>query len=267
MEQDQASIASAIDTPLPCMPIRAGLHELAEARYGDHTAVTGFALAASLDAKLAERGENARPTEPAVLWISGPHVSREHGDIFEAGVRGLGFRPQAIIRVQPRKAIDALWCIEEGAKSGALSRVFAEIEALDFTASRRLSLITARTGVSIVCLMPWHRQGASAATTRWRISAQPSATNPFDQQSPGALRWRAMLERAREAPNLIGRSFDLEFDHAALRLHLVSGLAANPAGALAAPTTKPRSRPADTSPASITRLGAGPRGQFSRRFG
>ncbi|MBF4328339.1 hypothetical protein EAY16_24000, partial [Vibrio anguillarum] len=55
---------------------------------------------------------------------------------------------------------DALWAVEEAVVSGAVSLVVAEIEAADFTATRRLTLASGRHGVPVVLLMPPTCEGA-----------------------------------------------------------------------------------------------------------
>ena len=191
-----------------------GVHECVEARHGDMTAMTGFLLAStqSLD---------------AVLWVKQYRLVQEHGRALMSGV--FGFGPGSMrhcLHVHTSKRLDALWAIEEGAKSGGVQLVIGEVEEAGFTATRRLKLISETYGVPVILLMPYTRQGTSACDARWRISAQPSAPNPYDPRAPGKARWRAGLERCRAAPERTGEIFDLEYDDEALSLRVVSGLAA-----------------------------------------
>lgn len=196
-----------------------GLHEVAEAAYGERAAMTGFVLAA------------ARPAQAgAWLWITQTKFAGDLGQVPEAALRQMtGGAPPPRLSLTARTLPDALWAIEEAVVSGAVSLVVAEIEAADFTATRRLTLASGRHGVPVVLLMPPTCEGATAAATRWRISPRPSAPNRYDPHAPGHPRWRAVLERCRTAPNAAGTVFDLEWNDETLSLGVVSGLAAGPA--------------------------------------
>ncbi|OYW84204.1 MAG: hypothetical protein B7Z22_11130 [Hyphomonas sp. 32-62-5] len=69
-----------------------------------------------------------------------------------------------------RHAGDALWAVEEAVVSGAVSHVIAEVDAADFTATRRLTLASERHGVPVTLLLPHTCEGATAALTRWRAA-------------------------------------------------------------------------------------------------
>jgi protein ImuA len=196
----------------------AGLHEVAEAAYGDRAAVTGFALAAV-----------RQPKAGAWIWISQGKLSGDLGQVPEAALRQMQAAAPVRLNVAVRTLADALWAVEEAVVSGAVSLVVADIEAADFTATRRLTLASGRHGVPVVLLMPHTCEGATAAATRWRISPRPSAPNRYDPHAPGHPRWRATLERCRSTPNAVGASFDLEWNDETLSLGVVSGMAAGPA--------------------------------------
>ncbi len=201
---------------------RTGVHEVAEAAFGDHAALTGFVLAAM-----------PRSHDLSILWVSMHSRSMDHGTIRQAVTQHLAGRVPAILQVRTGKLFDALWSVEEGIRSSAVSLVIAELTDADFTATRRLTLASARYGVPVILLMPYTREGATAAEARWRVSAQPSSQNIFDPRALGHRRWRAVLERSRRAPDHVGRVFDLEYDDEALSLSLVSRLAtrSSPPGA------------------------------------
>lgn len=190
-----------------------GVHEVCEAAYGDMPAIC------ALVASLAATGDGP------VLWVSCGRARREHGRLFETGLAQVApaFRP--LVHVDAEKSTDALWAIEEAAASRALGLVIGEVQDMDFTASRRLSLVSERVGTPIVLLFPYMRAQASAANVRWRISAAPSGPNAFDPAAPGATRWRAVLERAREVPTFAGRVFDIELNDETLSLRVVPELA------------------------------------------
>lgn len=194
-----------------------GVHEVCEHTFGDIGALTGFVLASAA----------MRPG--AVAWISQTDLTREHGHLLAGGMRFLrrDLRPVFMVRVQ--RAVQALWALEEVVASSAVSLAIAELGGVDFTASRRLQLASERHGVPVILMLPYTTEGATAASARWRVRAEPSAPNRYDPRAPGALRWYARLERSRLAPEQVGQGFNLELDDETLSLHMVSGLAAHPA--------------------------------------
>ncbi|MEM6534226.1 MAG: hypothetical protein AAF613_01190 [Pseudomonadota bacterium] len=190
-----------------------GVHEVCEASFGDLPALTGFALSAS-------------PPRPGIIfWVGQGRSNRNHGGLLQAGLGHVRSPAPTILQTQPEKLIDALWTIEEAIRSNAVGLVIAEIEDADFTASRRLALASGRHGVPVVLLMPYTREGATAAAARWRVTPRPSAPNRFDPHAPGPARWHAVLERSRQAPHMAGRSFNLEQNDETLSLTVVPGLA------------------------------------------
>lgn len=205
----------ATEAAFPFGLTREGVHEVAEMSYGDLTAAAGFTLAAL--------PSGAGP----VLWVSQTRTRLDHGHLYQSGLGQFNADPPMILTVRTRKRGDALWAIEEAICSKAVGIVIAEIDDLDFTASRRLTLASDRHGVPVVLLMPYTKEGASAAQARWRVRAQPSAPNPYDAQGLGRPRWRAVLERSRQVPHLAGRGFDLELDDETFSLNLVSKLASD----------------------------------------
>ena len=194
-----------------------GVHEVCEAGFGDFGALTGFALGAM------------PPGRGAVVWVSQAHLGLNHGRLFETGLRALRRDRLPMLHVHARKPMEALWAVEETIRSKAAGLVVAEVPDMDFTASRRLTLASGRHGVPAILLMPYSREGATAAAARWRVSPRPSTPNRHDSKAPGHPRWHAVLERSRQAPHMAGRGFDLELDNETLSLRVVSGLAADPA--------------------------------------
>ena len=203
------------DATFPLGLGESGVHEVCEAAYGDMPALTGFVLAAS------------KIRSGALFWITQSGLGLDHGGIFQNGIRHIRRGSLPILSASPRKLSDALWMIEEAIRSNAVGLVIAEIEDADFTASRRLALASSHHGVPVILLMPYTRQGATAATARWRVSPRASAPNHFDSRAPGCVRWHAVLERSRQVPHMAGRNFNLELNYETLSLLVVSGLAAH----------------------------------------
>ena len=191
-----------------------GLHEVCEANFGDMAALTGFALAA------------AAPKRGAIAWIVQRRLALDHGALLPAGFCQVCREPRPIVSIDAGKPGEALWAIEEAVRSAAVGCVIAEIDTMDFTASRRLALASGRYGVPVILLMPYACEGSTAASARWRVSPRPSSPNLFDPRAPGHVRWRAVLERTRRAPHMAGKVFDLELNDETLSLSVVSGLAA-----------------------------------------
>jgi len=192
-----------------------GVHEVCEARFGDMPALTGFALA------------TAKPRRGAVGWISQRRLQLDYGSCLPAGLTQLQSESCKLVSIETSKLTDALWAIEEAIRSAALGQIIAEIGKIDFTASRRLALASGRHGVPVILLMPYTCEGSTAASARWRVSSRPSGVNRFDARGLGAPRWRAVLERSRRAPHMMGKTFDLELNDETLSLSVVSKLAAH----------------------------------------
>ncbi len=194
---------------------RSGVQEVAEASFGDHAAVTGFALAAAEKAGAS-----------GVLWITGYRQSQEHGRLVERWAKGtFASSVEAVLHLETRKREHILWAAEEAIKSRAVSLVMVETEAPDFTASRRLSLASEASGVPAILLLPARTEGSTAAQARWRVASGASLPNPFDGQAPGVPVWNVTLERCRTAPSQVGRHFTLRADDEPLSLHPSQGLA------------------------------------------
>lgn len=189
-----------------------GVHELCERTYGDMSSVLGFALAAN-PGRLG-----------CVFYIQQHGLSCEHGDVLLSAAQRFSPNFRRALHVRVYKSTDALWAVEEAVKSSAVGLVIAELEACDFTASRRLALASSRYGIPILLLLPHHSEGASAATARWRIKPLLSANNRYDARALGAPRWQARLERSRQAPHLAGRIFNVEWNDETLSLTMVPKL-------------------------------------------
>ncbi len=207
-----------------------GVHELAGAAFSDYAAASGLAAAVlAAHAHLKSRPDAA---PGPILWVTEARAAREHGALSARGAQAMGLDPGRLLTVAAPRAIDALWCVEEALRSGAVAGVVAEIAdpALpDFTQTRRLALAAEARGVPAILVLPHIREGATAATARWRVAAAPSAPDPHDPEAPGLPRWHLALERSRTAPGAVGRRHLMEFDDATLSLRLVDRLAARPA--------------------------------------
>lgn len=134
-----------------------------------------------------------------VLWV------QERPDLFAPGLANVGLHPARLIFVEAGK--DVLAAMEEGLAHPGLAAVVGEFSArLSLVASRRLQLAAEKSGV-MAALLRRSRvfndpelAAPSAAVTRWRIAALPSAPPlPHAPSVPGLGRalWRLELTHCR----------------------------------------------------------------------
>lgn len=211
----------AIDAALPGGGLALGaLHEVGG---GGNGAVDG-AAAALFAAGIAAR------TKGEVLWC----LTRR--DLFAPALAQAGLAPGRVIYVEAGDETSVLACFEEGLRHGGLGAVVAEVARLPMTASRRLQLAAEGSGTPGLAIRRWRRQTEvvdfgqpTAAVTRWRVSALPSA--PLPVPGVGRARWMLELMRCRGGESA---DFDVEACDAKGRLALpavlADGSAATPAG-------------------------------------
>lgn len=142
------------------------------------------------------------PDERAWLWVQDKAAVRLSGRPYRPGLpRELRHR---LIHVAANKPEDALFAIEEGLRCRDLGFVIGEIagnpRALDFTASRRLSLAVERHGVPLWLVRLDAARDLGSARMRWEVRSavsEPPLRNPY---APGSPAWQAELFRARNHP-------------------------------------------------------------------
>jgi protein ImuA len=168
-------------------------------------------LAQDAAATLFIAGVAARAWGP-VLWV----VRRR--DLFAPGLAGAGLAHHRILYAEAKDDPELLALMEEGLRHRGLGAVVGEAVRAPMPATRRLQL-AAEGGRTVALLLRRHgRQGAdpleppSAAVTRWRVAAAPSA--PLPAPGVGRARWSLSLVRQRggdthqwtvEAPDATGR--------------------------------------------------------------
>jgi protein ImuA len=193
-----------IDEHLPEGGLALGaLHEVAG---GGNGAIDG-AAAALLAAGIAAR------TKGRVLWC----VMRQ--DLFAPALASAGLAPDRVIYVEAGDEKSVLACFEEGLRHGGLGAVVAEVARLSMTASRRLQLAAEVSGAIGIAIRGLPHIRGTAAVTRWRVSALPSA--PLPVPGVGRARWRLELVRCRGGESAC---FDVEACDAQGRLALPSDL-------------------------------------------
>ena len=175
------------------------LHEIAAARadWGDDAAATLFL------AGIAARSGGT------VLWIA------RRRDLFAPGLYQSGLKPERLIHAETRDDAETLAVMEDAIRYGGLSAVIGEVRRAGMTATRRLQL-AAEGGRTLVMLLRQHARAGidplghpSAAATRWRVEATPSA--PLSVAGLGAglgrAHWRITLVRQRG-----GAPFEIELE-------------------------------------------------------
>lgn len=220
---------ASIDAALAGGIRRNALHEIRGAA-ADIGAATGFA--AALLSLIPEK----RP----ILWILEASAGREGGLPYAPGLAQFGLDPARLILVRVRRPGEALWVFEEGLRCAGLAAAFAEIRGnprkLDLTASRRLALRAAESGVMGLFLRQSGSAAPGAALTRWHVTAQPSVPSRDFPAGLGNTAWRLALERNRSG---VTGTFDLEWDHGTHRFLLPTRLPALSFARPASPSDRP----------------------------
>lgn len=199
------------------------LHALVAAEPGDVPAAHGFALA------LAARSGRAG----GLLWATTVRHLREWGLPYGPGLARYGCDPAALLIVEAARPAEAGWALEEALRSGAFGLLVGAGLDADFTASRRLALAAADHGTPCLLVDAPGAERPTAAATRWRIAARPSAGDVYDTAAPGRPRWR--LDLVRQRGGAPAGPWELDWDEPTHRF----ALAAAPADRTAAPPARP----------------------------
>ncbi len=171
------------------------LHEVFTDEERNASASLGFALGS------AQR--LVSPARAAFVYLQLAKDAGQLGLPYGPGLAHFGIPPQAIVMGRIEAMPDLLWALEEAVACRAVAAVLADISgaprALDFTASRRLSLRAGSAGTSIFILRYGIGRAASAAQLRWRVEPAPSGEAMFDPRAPAGPRFRVTLEKGRLA--------------------------------------------------------------------
>jgi protein ImuA len=216
----------AFDAHLPggCLD-PTSLIELKPGDHGDWPATLAFAACLAVRRLAAGRTAAQQNLARPVLWCSTSPLVAEHGRLHGPGLAGLGLAPEALISVETQREADALWALEEGLRSGALSLAVGVVKEADLTPSRRLGLAAAEGRTPALLLTLPASAPAPSAAVRLRLRRLPSAPHPLDQRSPGLPRIRLLLERCRRAPLAAETvSLDLEWCDVTYRFRMVAGV-------------------------------------------
>lgn len=157
----------------------------------------GAALAFARD--VLDGADSATLEERPVLWVQDMRAIRLGGRPYRAGLPdSLRHR---LVHVAAKTPEDALFAMEEGLRCRDLAAVVGEVagnpRALDFTASRRLSLTAEKHGVPLLLVRLDAVPDLSSARMRWRVASAPSSPPRWNIAAPGRAAWQAELFRAR----------------------------------------------------------------------
>ncbi|MEJ8574910.1 hypothetical protein [Microbaculum marinum] len=226
-EPDQSRVASPVPLGHPALDdtLGGGLRrgDLHEIRASEANGALAFGFAAALAARLCawpggDRVDVDRPPlertaqgptgrhRPGGRWtliVTTFDGAGEWGRPYGPGLAAFGLDPGRLLIVETRRPREALWAAEEGLSSRALAAVLAEIRGdpavVDMTATRRLTLRAARSGVTAMLVRPGAGAGLSAARTRWRISP-PADLGVSESLALPQPAWQADLERNAARP-------------------------------------------------------------------
>ncbi len=221
---------AAIDARLDGGLAAAALHELFAAAENDHVAAAGFALL------LALRGARRGP----LVWLRSDRA-RGDGRLYGLGLAELGCDPDRLMLVEAPDIVAQLRAGAEAVQCPAVATVileaFGKASAIDLTATRRLALAAARSGVTLLLL----RGGVpppSAATSRWQVAAAPSL--PLAANAPGAPAFDISLLRHRSGIAGFDARVEWNRDRGAFATPLPGALPAMAGQRTLAPAARPK---------------------------
>jgi len=168
---------------------------------GDEGGAAVVALAFALDEmRAAGMPSGDSPSDRRmILWVQDKTARRLGGRPYRPGLPA-PLRDR-LIHVAAATAQDALFALEEGLRCRDLACVIGEVagnpKALDFTASRRLSLAAERHGVPLFLVRLDARRDLSSARMRWQVRSAASPPPRWNAAAPGSPTWQAELFRAR----------------------------------------------------------------------
>jgi protein ImuA len=191
---------SGIDERLDGGLVTAAVHEIIAAAEGDDAAAAAFALL------LALRCQRPGP----LVWLR-EERGRMNGRPYGLGLAELGFDPARLLLVNAPDTLAVLRAGADAVACGAVGVVIIEphgkATALDLTASRRLALASARSGVLTLLLRGAGPVVPSAAHSRWQVAAAASVAMAG---APGHPAFDISLLRHRGG--VAGFNLQLEWD-------------------------------------------------------
>ncbi len=185
---------AALDTSLEGGLTIAALHEVRAPAARDIGAAAGllFGLVIRL---MAQTGRDR------LLWVTDPAAGMDAGLLYPDGLAQYGLDPARVTLVTPVDLQTALWATDEAARCPDLAAVVLHVQGnpkrLDRVATRRLMLRAQTGGAMVLILRQSGGEEATAAHTRWRVEACPSAPDRIFPAGIGLPRMVLTLERCR----------------------------------------------------------------------
>lgn len=203
--------------------LRDGVHEFYAADSSDGCVAAAVALLLGLR-RCAKDG--------TMLWLREKRAGRALGQLYAPGLAAFGGNPDAVIPIQLPDLAGLLRAAADSVRHGAAPVVAMEVAgaapALDLTASRRLALAAARSGVMVLIARSGAEPSPSVAHTRWRVTAAPSV--PLEANAPGAPAFDLTLLRQRGGREGLEIRLEWDRDRRCFRTPLSGGGAALAAG-------------------------------------
>jgi hypothetical protein len=168
------------------------LHEITPAHYQDSWATLSFALAL-----LSRR---ARHDQKPILWCSSSVDLSEFGDLYGHGFQRFNLDPGRFILIETKNDRETAFVLEETLKSRQLCAVLGPMKTLNFTLSRRLSLMAAKGQTPALLITKPDSPGIRTAASRWQVAALPPDETVFTAFSSHQLSWQITLIRNRQGP-------------------------------------------------------------------
>jgi protein ImuA len=182
--------ADVVDRSLGGGLVRAALHEVFAAEGADGSAATAFA------AMLAVRGIG---DQKPLLWVREDRGVRNAGLLHAPGLLEIGCDPDRVVIVTAADTLSLLRAAADSIKCGQAGAVVLEpwgkAAALDLTASRRLAMAAAASGVFTLIVRVGATPIPSAAHSRWQVAA--SSSTPLAANAPGYPAFDISLLRHR----------------------------------------------------------------------
>jgi protein ImuA len=178
------------------------LHEVFAAG-DDRAAAEAFALLLAL----------RQPARVApIFWVRDASAQRLH--LYPQGLAELGVDPSAIILVDAGDAVGTLRAAADCLRCSGIAALIAVFRGnpklFDLTASRRLALAAAASGVPAIAVRVDAEVRPSAAYSRWQV--RPAPSTPLGANAPGHPAFDVTLLRHRGGAAPF--STRLEWDHA-----------------------------------------------------
>ena len=169
---------------------RNALHEFYASMSDDASCAAAFAVMVAIRA--------CQSDEP-IIWITEDKGARINGNLYGPGLVELGLDPGRLLLINAADTLSVLRAAADIVKCGAIGCVIIEpsgpAPCFNMTASRRLALSAASSGVLTLVVRTAAEPIPSAAQSRWRIASSPS--QPLEGNTPGHATFDISLLRHR----------------------------------------------------------------------